>query len=405
MEKKNFIWNVIGLSFNSFISLILLILVKRINGIETAGIFTYAFSLSCLFFIISSFYNRTFQVSEYKREYSFGDYFTSRIIFVVISFILGIIFCFINGFEKYKVFVILLLLIYKSIEAICDSIFGQIQIEGNLYKTGISYTLKSILGMVVFLIIDLYTKNLLLAITGLFTSSILILFIYDIPSLKEKFPKLKLKKDTFIKLLGITAPIFIYTFLQNYLSNSQKMLMTYFIDNKLQTIFGILIMPATMLIIVGNYIVMPFLNTLTSKYKEKKYNEFDNVVSKMCICLFLIGIICVLLAYFLGVPVLNFIYNIDLKAYKIMLVIIIIGSIFNAITMVLSNILTIMTINKRQTVIYFIMSIIATIITTVMAHFYGISGLCYSYIITFTILFIVYYAFYKIQIKKLEKKI
>ena len=51
------------------------------------------------------------------------------------------------------------------------------------------------------------------------------------------------------------------------------------------------------------------------------------------------------------------------------------------------------------------MSIIATIITTVMAHFYGISGLCYSYIITFTILFIVYYAFYKIQIKKLEKKI
>lgn len=402
-EKKNFIWNVIGLSFNSFISLFLLIIVKRINGIDTAGIFTYAFSLSCLFFIVSTFYSRAFQVSEYKREFSFNDYFTSRIIYNIISILLVTIFSIISGFDKFKIGVILLLMLVKSTESLYDSIFGQIQIEGNLYKTGISYTLKTIIGVTAFILIDLYTKNLLLSILGLAVVSLGVLLTYDIPSLKEKFPKLKFNRDKFIKLSMITFPVFIYMFLQNYLSNSQKMLMTYFIDNKLQTIFGILIMPATMLILVGNYIIMPFLNDLTDKFKNKKYKEFDKVVNKMCIGLFLVGIVCVLLGYFLGIPVLNFVYSIKLDEYKLLLMIILIGSVFNATAIILSNVLTVLTINKKQTVIYLIMSILSTGITICLAKPYGIMGLCYSYLITVLLLALIYFVVYKIQIKKLSK--
>lgn len=400
-EKKNFIWNVIGLSFNSFISLFLLIIVKRINGLGTAGIFTYAFSLCCLFFIISSFYSRTFQVSEYKREYSFNDYFIARLIFDVISFILVIIFSFISGFDKYKIIVIALLMLYKSIEAICDSIFGQMQIEGNLYKTGISYTLKAIIGLLAFLIIDIFTKDLLLSIVGLFLANVIVLFAYDIPSLEINFPELKFNKEKFKKLFLITFPVFLYTFLQSYLSNSQKMVMTYFIDNEHQTIFGILIMPATMLLLVGNYIIMPFINDLTDKFKNKKYKEFDRVVNKICLSVFAIGILCVLAGYFLGIPVLNFIYNIELSEYRLMLVVILFGAIFNSIIIILSNILTVLTINKKQTIIYIIMSVVATLITMFMAYNYKIEGLCYSFLIVFALLFVIYFIVYKKQIKKL----
>lgn len=404
-DKKNFIWNVIGLSFSAFISLFLLIVVKRINGIDKAGIFTYAFSLSCLFFIISCFYSRTFQVSDYKRKFSLNDYFIYRLIFTLTSILLITIFSFINGFNKYKISIIILLMIYKGIEALSDSIFGQIQIEGNLYKTGISYTLKAVIGLIAFIVIDLYTKNLLLSITGLFSVSMLVLLLYDIPSLECKFPKLKFNKEIFIKLFLITLPIFLYTFFQNYLSNSQKMLMTYFINNDKQTIFGILIMPATMILLVGNYIIMPFINDLTDKFKNKKYKEFDKTVTKICSAVFIIGFICVIAAYLLGIPVLNFIYNIKLNNYKTMLIIVLIGAIFNSVIMVLSNILTILTINKKQTLIYFIMSIVTTIITIILANYYKIQGLCYAYLIVFILLAIVYYIVYRHEIKKLKKNI
>jgi hypothetical protein len=49
---KNFIWNNIGLTFNSFNSLFFLIIVRYINGTDIAGVFTYSFSLCCLFYII-----------------------------------------------------------------------------------------------------------------------------------------------------------------------------------------------------------------------------------------------------------------------------------------------------------------------------------------------------------------
>ena len=404
-EKKNFIWNVIGLSFNAFISFFLLIIVKRINGIDLAGIFTYAFSLSCLFYISCCFYSRTFQVSDYKNEFLFKDYFVSRLIFDIINLIIVLLFSFVSGFDSFKILVIGLLMIYKCIEALCDSIFGQMQKEGNLYRTGISYTLKSIIGMIVFLIIDLFTNNLILSISGLIIINTLVLFLYDIPSLKEKFPRLNFNKEKFLKLLLVSFPVFIYTFLQNYLSNSQKVVMTYFIDNDLQTIFGILIMPATMLILVGNYIILPFINDLTNKFKNKDYKSFNKIVNKMCISLLLIGALCVLIAFFLGIPVLNFIYNINLEQYKYLLLIILAGSIFNALSMVFSNVLTVLTVNKRQTIIYIVMSIVCTGITICLAHYYGMEGLCYSYSLTVTLLSIIYFFVYKLYIRKIEKQL
>ena len=51
-NNKNFIWNSLGLSAYVFVSFFLLVIVKLINGTETAGIFTYAFSLCTLSFVI-----------------------------------------------------------------------------------------------------------------------------------------------------------------------------------------------------------------------------------------------------------------------------------------------------------------------------------------------------------------
>ena len=64
--RKNFIWNLIGLSFYGFISLFLLIIVKRINGLDISGIFSYAYSICTLFFYISLYYSRTYQIANTK---------------------------------------------------------------------------------------------------------------------------------------------------------------------------------------------------------------------------------------------------------------------------------------------------------------------------------------------------
>ena len=69
IDKKNVLWNMIGASSNAFTSLIFAIVVTRINGLEEAGIFTYAFATACLFYVIGIYAGRAFQVTDITEKY------------------------------------------------------------------------------------------------------------------------------------------------------------------------------------------------------------------------------------------------------------------------------------------------------------------------------------------------
>ena len=73
IKNRNFIWNMIGNSLNSFLSLFLLIIVTRINGIELSGIFSYAFTLTLILQMISNYGGRIYQVSDYNEEFKYED--------------------------------------------------------------------------------------------------------------------------------------------------------------------------------------------------------------------------------------------------------------------------------------------------------------------------------------------
>ena len=72
--KKNVIWNTIGVTLNSFNSLFFLIIINRINGIDDGGIFSFAFSLACLLFVIGIYAGRTYQVSDIRDELNDSEY-------------------------------------------------------------------------------------------------------------------------------------------------------------------------------------------------------------------------------------------------------------------------------------------------------------------------------------------
>ena len=66
--KKNTIWNTIGITFNSFNSLFFLIIINRINGVNTAGIYSFSYSIACLLYIVGIYSGRIYQVSDTKKE-------------------------------------------------------------------------------------------------------------------------------------------------------------------------------------------------------------------------------------------------------------------------------------------------------------------------------------------------
>ena len=74
IERKNFMWNIIGASTNAFNSLFYAIAVTRINGEFDAGIFIYSFATACLLYFIGNYCGRIFQVTDITGENYDTDY-------------------------------------------------------------------------------------------------------------------------------------------------------------------------------------------------------------------------------------------------------------------------------------------------------------------------------------------
>ena len=108
--------------------------------------------------------------------------------------------------------------------------------------------------------------------------------VYDSKNIKEvKFIKTKFSKNSIIRLFKIGFFTFTLTFLANYLINAPRYAIDDILTNDLQTIFGIIIMPATLMALLGQYIIQPSLIKLSECIKDKKYIEFKSIVKKLII--------------------------------------------------------------------------------------------------------------------------
>ncbi len=398
-KKKNFIWNTIGITAQAFTSLFFLIIINRINGITEAGIFSYTFSIACLFYIIALYYNRTFQVADVENTYSNNEYISNRLITSGITLLLLTLFILMNKFDIYKIVILIFLMCYKILEAISDCFHAFIQKKEELYFVGKSLFWKSILGIVGFGIVDYLTKNIMLAITVLLLVNIIGLFL-EIKKYKTLYEcAFVFQFDKKMILLKKTMPLFFFSFLSIYLCNCQKYVMEYFMDEQFQTILGIIIMPATMLSLCGQYLISPYLNELSIEYHNKTINVFKNRLYKINITFLVLGIFIFLVAFFLGIPILNIVYSITLNEYKSAFLWIILGAIFYALSTMISSSLTIMKRNKEQLFIFIISSIFSTNISIILIKNYGIKGASYSYVCTMLVHFILLYILLKKYLK------
>ena len=400
IKKKNVIWNMMGITANAFISLFLLIIVRRINGITLSGVFSYAFSLACLFYVVAVYYNRVYQVADVENSFSINEYLTSRFLTSFITSILIILFCVINGFTFFKSIIIILLTLFKIVEDISDCYYGFIQKKDDLAYIGKSLFFKSLIGVLTFLIVDIFTKNLILSILML----IIVNFIIMIIDIKKFYTLYKTKFYITIKnvpkLLKETLPVFLFTFLNIFLCNCQKYVIEYFLEDSFQTIFAVIVMPATFLSLCGPYILMPFLNYISKLYSKKDIKNMNNYVNKINGIYMIIGIAVFIIAFFLGVPVLNFIYDLHLENYKLSFMIIMAGSIAYGLVSMVSNILTVIKRNKEQLYIYIISSVIALVSSILLIKNFALSGAAFAYSITMILHCLMCYLMLKYYLKK-----
>lgn len=408
--KKNFLWNVIGMTCNCFNSLFFMILITRINSMDDAGIFTLSFSIACLVYYIGTYAGRVYQVTNVNDSITDSDFIIHRAITCVMMVFISLMYCFISGYSLYKFTVVILLCIYKSLEAFSDVLYGVVQKNNNLYQVGISLTIKSVFALILFVVVDIVTRNIIYSILFAILAWILVIVLYDFKNVNyvSKF-KLHFNISSLRDIFKNGFFVFIINFLSSYIVNAPKYALDGRASNELQAIFGIILMPATLISLGAQYFIQPFLEQLTSSFKNNDKKAFNKVVIKLLFITSGLGVICLIGAYILGIPVLSLAYGLELSAYLFELEIIIFGSILFALSLILSSALITVRYNFIQFIVFVITSVFGFFISIILITRFSIDGAAYAYscimLLEFFLYGLIYLMLQKNLFKNLEKEV
>ncbi len=402
--EKNFLWNSVGSTLYAFTSLAFLVIVTRINSLDEAGVFTFAFSNACVFLIIGSYAGRVFQVTDRDKRITENDFFWNRLFAILGMMIAGIVFGVLKGYGWYKFLIVQALIVFKALEALAEFYYGIMQKRNNIQLAGKSLSIKAVLSVASFLVTETLTKNILLSTVVMIVLVLLVIVLYDSRKARElgfEIKRLDLGKATIIFKTGFF--VFVLNILTQYLINAPKYAIDDILPSGEQTIFGIVSMPATVMVLVSGFLIHPVITEIKDLIRIKDYKKLNGIAKRICILVAAIGLLCVIGAFFLGVPIFKIIYGVDTSDYRAVLVLMLIGATLYGVAFVLENILIAFRELKVQAVAFFVSSVVAFLAAKILVVKKGCFGGAGAYLLSMAILAILYCVLYVGVVKRKRK--
>ena len=402
--KKNFIWNILGTGLNAFNSLFYMIVVTRVNGLDDAGVFTIAFATACIIYFLGVYAGRIYQVTENDKSINDKEYIANRLITTVLMLIIVIIFVLLKRYSVFKCTVFILLTLYKALEAFSDVIYGILQKNEKLEIVGKSLFYKSLISIIAFTIIDIITKNMIISILGIIITNIVLMIFYDFNKGKIYIDESsRVVKKNILKIFKNGFFTFGIAILGVYVLNAPKYAIDNYLANNFQTIFGIIVMPATVIGLVAQFLIHPYLNQLVKLYDNNDYKNFMKLILKIIILIIVFGCFATVMAFLIGTQVLGIIYGIDLNTYKLALALIIVSATLYTIGTIYSSILITVRVTLPQFIIYLIVSVFACIISNILTKKFEIKGAVLSYFCIMLMQSILYVSYSNFKLKRVFK--
>ena len=172
------------------------------------------------------------------------------------------------------------------------------------------------------------------------------------------------------------------------------------LSDDMQTIYGIILMPASFMALLGQYIVQPSITKISDFIKEEKFVELKNIIVKLIMIIIALGVAVFAVAYIFEAPVLQIVYDVDISDHFVSMLIIIAASVFYSISIIVSAILISMRNTLSQVISYVIVSIFGTIMAYKLVEHFQIQGASITYLITMVAIAII---FIMLTIKQLYK--
>lgn len=395
----------LGSGIYSLATVIFVMLAKRLVGEEAGAKFYMAFTTGQMLLTIGYFEIRPFQVTDVKQQYKAKEYFGFRGIssaaMLACAVVVGIVYV-VNGKADAAGFMLIITMcILKMFDGIADVFEGEFQRNDRIDISGMSMAFRTMAIMAVFSIIAWVTRNIyaasaVAAVTGLAGAAVVaVVWSRGFEPLSVSFDREKMKS-----LFRSTILLFIGSAMCMWLWNGTKYVVEWTLTDRDTLAYGIVFMPTMVINLGSSFVFKPMLTTLARHYEQGEYKAFAKLVAVLVATAVGITVVTLGAGAWLGIPVLSWLYDIELAPYKSVMLVLIAAGGFNAVSILFYYALTVMRLQKEIFAGYTITFVVSIILPIVMVKAMGIAGAGTSYLIVMMLLTVLFGGMLCVKLKK-----
>ena len=385
------LWYSLGSMMFALNSMLMLMMVSRVAGVQATGEFAIAYAISYLLYIVGLFGVNHYQITDYRNEYSFGGYFYAKLITsTIMILIFGTVFV-ISSYPFEKSMYLFLLMTYMLINSFAEvyqSLFFQ---KNHLTLYGHSLFFRTLFSLIAFVVCLYATNSVILALIVCNVVNVASTFFFSVLPSREFIQRIDYwrDRDDYRHLLMKCLPICISLFLTVFLINSTKYVIDYQGNDIMQGYFNILFMPTFIITLFSDLIFKLQLPAYSSHIQEQKLNLFYKLFFKHIVFVAGLTIVGASLGGLFGPDVFGFIFNVDLTPYGQVLALIIVGGGFLAASWLFYYILIILRSQMKILYSYLICSVLSIPLGVVMISHLGIVGASISFTLSYVLLAVI----------------
>lgn len=278
--KQNTILNSAGSLFYLVCQWLVSVLAVRLGSYDAGGMYSLALSITNVFFSLSTFAIRHYQVSDTNCLYSPSHYVTTRVMTCAFGFAACAAFTLVNRqYTTAQCACIIFYMGFRLTEAMVDTLAAEQQKAWRMDHICVSFLLRGALTLVGFAAVMLLTGSLPLALAVMAMLSMLVVVFHDARIVHRMTDfRFDFNIRESMALLRETLPLMLSSMMMTLLTTIPRYMLERSAGSEILGIYGAIATPAVIVQAGCSFIYSPLVAPLSEAYHAGRIGEFRSTI-------------------------------------------------------------------------------------------------------------------------------
>lgn len=398
-------WLLGGNIIFAFSQWLMLIFFSRMSDPTQLGYYSYALAVTAPIFLLSNLQLRPLLVADLNtsKSFSFSQYFSLRIITIVLAIVVSLFF--ISGNTTFSIVVLTLVVLIKASEAFSDIIYAYYNASKKTAFISKSLTIKSLLVIISSFLVLYFTNNIIYSLIATLCGYILVLIFLDFRKNLDYIKNIKILDRDFKAIVFSGLPLGIAVMLVSLQTNIPRYFLEYYSSIEFVGIYTIFYY----FLVIGGIIINSVCQYLSPYFSEYYQTLNTNKLKAIIIQAFFISLILGLIGLLISLPLHKFIiqtiYGDSYVEYSYLLPYIMLAAVFSYLSVVSGYLLTSLKMLKIQMPVFILLAFLTLLYSYVLIPSYGLLGAAYTTILSAATQFLVTSIIVLKRIREIEKNV